>query len=149
MKFAVKFKIRPKSNVEIKFIPPRLTNLLQPAVVCWFRSIKAQFSERWCEWYINSANHTYTAFNNLRSPPYATVIRWISEIWRDFDSVLLAESFEKCEITSSSNLHHILNKFLHERILLEDYVDEITIAERRYSHGFNDGLATSEDSSDI
>ena len=34
------------------FCTPRLTNLLQPADVCWFSSIKKTYKEKWNHWYI-------------------------------------------------------------------------------------------------
>ncbi|CAF0794025.1 unnamed protein product [Brachionus calyciflorus] len=68
------------NSVKIKSIPPRLTNLLQPPDVCWFKSLK----QYWNDWYING-EHSETAAGNLRSPGYVNLINWISEIWRNFD----------------------------------------------------------------
>ena len=41
------------NQIEILFIPPRLTNLLQPADVMWFHSLKASYHFKWNEWFLN------------------------------------------------------------------------------------------------
>ena len=33
-----------------RLIPSRMTNLVQPADVCWFKTIKAQYQRRWTNW---------------------------------------------------------------------------------------------------
>ena len=60
-----------KTNVQ--FVPPRLTNLLQPADVSWFRSIKSEYHKRWTSWY-TSDDHAFTKSGNMKSPGYARVI---------------------------------------------------------------------------
>ncbi|CAF0993273.1 unnamed protein product [Brachionus calyciflorus] len=40
-------------GVKRVIIPPRLTNLLQPADVCWFSKIKKLYCAKWNEWSIN------------------------------------------------------------------------------------------------
>jgi hypothetical protein len=57
-------------NVNRMFIPPRMTNLLQPADVAWFANIKKAYNSKWCEWFM-TADKTYTKNNNMRSPGYA------------------------------------------------------------------------------
>ncbi|RNA06513.1 hypothetical protein BpHYR1_033434, partial [Brachionus plicatilis] len=41
------------NNVKIKSIPPRMTNLLQPADFCWFKSLKSKIKRYWNDWYSN------------------------------------------------------------------------------------------------
>jgi hypothetical protein len=92
-------------------IPPRMTNLLQPADVCWFAHIKNEIHKKWCDWFINS-DKKFTRHNNMRSPGYANCIKWISEIWMNFDPVQIRNSFEHCGITSKNNLHSALRHIL-------------------------------------
>ena len=33
-------------------IPPRMTNLLQPADVCWFRPLKQSYHTLWNDWFL-------------------------------------------------------------------------------------------------
>ena len=55
------------NHIELLFIPPRMTNLLQPADVCWFAPIKKALKKRWDSWYVNDTHlHTFTAANNMR-----------------------------------------------------------------------------------
>ena len=39
------------NGIVLFIIPPRLTNLLQPADVCWFSSIKKRYREKWNRWF--------------------------------------------------------------------------------------------------
>ena len=41
-----------KSQIELFFVPRRLTNLLQPADVMWFFLIKTIFHYDWNEWFL-------------------------------------------------------------------------------------------------
>ena len=38
------------NGIVLAFIPRRLTNLLQPADVCWFSIIKKKYREKWNNW---------------------------------------------------------------------------------------------------
>ena len=99
-----------------------MTNILQPADVCWFRSIKAQFNTKWNEWIINE-DKTYTAHGNPRSPGYAEAINWLSEIWRNFDSNIIVKSFECTDIIGNrSMLHNGIRAILNE-MSTQDYID--------------------------
>lgn len=68
-----------QNGVEVSYFPARMTSLLQPADVGWFRSLKAQYHSKWQEWYLSSPK-SFTTASNLKSPGYAKVINWISEI---------------------------------------------------------------------
>ncbi len=61
------------SNIRVSFFPPRMTSLLQPADVGWFRSIKAQYHGKWQDWYLNEPK-AFTKSHNMKSPGYAKVI---------------------------------------------------------------------------
>ena len=56
------------------------TNLLQPADVSWMRPLKRAYHQKWQHWLINEEK-SFTPAGNLRSPGYALVINWISQIW--------------------------------------------------------------------
>jgi hypothetical protein len=60
-------------------VPPRLTNLCQPADFSWMRPLKKAFHDRWQHWFLHGLKTT-TRNNNVRSPGYAQVIHWISDI---------------------------------------------------------------------
>lgn len=87
------------AHTTLLFVPPSLTNLLQPANVSWMRPFKQRFHQRWTDWYINEEREL-TRFNNSRSPGYVTVVEWISEIWADLDRTMIKQSFKKCGITT-------------------------------------------------
>ena len=38
-------------NIARALIPPSLTNLLQPADVCWFSSVKREYRAKWNHWF--------------------------------------------------------------------------------------------------
>ena len=73
-----------------------MTNLLQPADVCWFRPLKQKYHVLWNTWFL-LGNHTYTRHDNARSPGYAKAIEWLGQIWQDFPSYIIINSFESCE----------------------------------------------------
>ena len=60
-------------NIEPSFFPARMTSLLQPADVGWFRSLKTQYQNKWQNWFITSEK-AFTKKQNLNSPGYARVI---------------------------------------------------------------------------
>ena len=65
-----------KSKVTPIMVPPRMTGLLQPADVCWFRSFKLAFRREYMDWFVNEPK-TFTKFENMRSPSYVSVITWL------------------------------------------------------------------------
>lgn len=69
-----------KNNIEFEFFPPRLTNVLQPADIVWFKSLKSAYKNLWSDWYVNE-DKAFTKQGNLKSPGYARSIGWISQIW--------------------------------------------------------------------
>ncbi|CAF1027868.1 unnamed protein product [Brachionus calyciflorus] len=106
------------------FIPPRLTNLLQPADVCWFTQLKRAYHKKWNNWFLFE-DKTFTKNGNARSPGYAKCIEWLSDIWRSMDSDYIPSSFESCGITSQFNLHSNLNFMLKTNCIMNDYIDEL------------------------
>ena len=105
-------------NIQASFFPPRMTSLLQPADVGWFRSLKSQYYVKWQKWFLNSPK-SFTKSNNLKSPGYSRVIEWISQIWRDFDPELIIKSFEATGITSHNpdDYNHLLRVVYDEEVL--------------------------------
>ena len=52
-------------NVKLEFIPADLTAFIQPADVAWLKSFKAAFSQRWCDWFMNSHHSWKYASTNI------------------------------------------------------------------------------------
>ena len=104
------------NNVDACFIPKRFTNLLQPADVAWFKPFKAQYTEKWNNWFLTSGNKTFTKNGNMRSPGYVQSIKWLLEIWADMDPQIIIESFQSCGILEQNeeNYHKVLKKILNE-----------------------------------
>ncbi len=63
-------------NITLVYIPPRMTNLLQPVDVGWFGPFKKLLKRRWDDWFINDM-HSFTATQNMRSPGYLVCCTWI------------------------------------------------------------------------
>jgi hypothetical protein len=130
-----------ENNIKALMVPKRMTGLLQPADVCWMRPLKLKFKERWQNWLINEPR-SLTAQGNWRSPGYATAINWISQIWDELDTQMIANSFKLCGITQSSyqSCHSQLKAFLDmgtiETVEEEDGADEI--------EGFDDAVVRGE-----
>lgn len=112
-------------NIQLSFIPPRLTHLLQPPDVCWFKSIKRMYHERWTNWYISDPK-SFNRNLNLMSPGYKRAILWLAEIWDNFDPSIIRSSFDVCGITSTNRefFHQNLSTMLTHNILFEENVEE-------------------------
>ncbi len=87
-----------------KMIPLRFTNLLQPADVCWFASVKKKLHEKWTDWYINDE----------------------SDIWQSSDSQIISKSFDRCGITSNQNLSRALKAIVENDQCFSEYVVDET-----------------------
>ena len=97
-----------------------MTPFLQPADVSWMSPIKSKYFLKWNRWLIN-APKSYTG--NMRSPGYAMVLQWISEIWDELDSNLIARSFDNSGITSSKLTDS--NNQLRHFVRASEFVDEV------------------------
>ncbi|CAF0967901.1 unnamed protein product [Brachionus calyciflorus] len=118
-----------KLNIRLIFIPPRFTNLLQPADFCWFSSLKKAYTSKWNDWYLNGEK-TYTKYGNRKSPGYVKCISWLQY-----------------------SLHSSLNFILNNNPLISDYIDDIDESDDIDAFDTNDenffeNLVTSPDSSD-
>ncbi len=73
-----------------------------------------------------NAEKTTTRFGNARSPGYAQVIDWMSEIWADMDSNIRADSFAitGCIGHRTVDLHPPLRRLLTDPEPLHDYVEQ-------------------------
>ncbi|CAF1150281.1 unnamed protein product, partial [Brachionus calyciflorus] len=121
----VKVKSTLSENyIDPVFIPPRLTNLLQPADVSWFASFKKEYNAKWNKWFIEE-ERTYTKYGNPKSPGYSRCIQWLSEIWHEFSSDQIIKSFSSCGIMDQFNLHSALSCMLKSNTIITDYIDEI------------------------
>jgi hypothetical protein len=83
----------------------------------------------------------------MRSPGYANVIQWISEIWRELEPSIIADSFDACGITASSvdDLHSALKAYLQSGTtdFVEDYDQASEI------RGFDDQFVAVSNESEI
>lgn len=112
-----------EKGITKEMIPPRMTNLLQPADVCWFASLKRAYTARWNLWFLTEEK-TFTTQGNAKSPGYARCIQWLSEIWKEFDPELIRKSFDSCGITGSSYLHKCLAEMVSKDKIITDFVDD-------------------------
>ncbi|RNA06935.1 pogo transposable element with KRAB domain-like [Brachionus plicatilis] len=87
--------------------PPRMTNILQPANVSWFGALKKEYHTRWNKWLLEE-ERTYTRFGNAKSPGYAVCIRWLSEIWSNFNSAVITSSFN--DLDESDDIDGFVNE---------------------------------------
>lgn len=111
-------------NVGSLIVPPRLTNLLQPADVCWFGKLKSRYHQVWNNWFIHD-ERTFTRHDNARSPGYAKCIEWLASMWNEFDLHLIKNSFEQCGIVNQYSLHSALSHIINSKTCLNDYVDDV------------------------
>ena len=130
------------ANVNPIFVPKRLTNLLQPADIAWFRPLKALYSNYWNNWFVNSEK-SYTKSGNIRSPGYAQIINWVSEIWEAFDPMIIKNSFDQAGITS--NMIDVFHRQLKHFILNQEFTDDIDDDDAQNVNGFFSGEEVTTD----
>ena len=112
-----------------------MTNLLQPADVCWFAPIKKRYRDKWNHWF-TFENKEFTRNLNMKSPGYVLCSNWMSEIWRETSGDLIRKSFEICgvhnnhQLDSSNNiqirldnLHSTLKTMLADSIIMHQSID--------------------------
>jgi len=95
--------------------------------------LKSGKFKRWNHWLIHSSK-AYTASGNRKSPEYSQLITWVSEVWQDLGPLLIANSFDKCSITSrnladySSQLRHFVrtNMFVDDVVPIDDQISDQT-----------------------
>ena len=69
---------------------------------------------------------SFTSSNNMKSPGYAKVINWISEIWNDFDSEIIVKSFATTGVTSQhpDDFNSILRTVLNNQLVPNQILDD-------------------------
>jgi hypothetical protein len=116
-----------KRNIDLEYIPARMTQLLQPNDVCLMSFIKAEYLKLWTDWFINSEK-SFTRHGNMRSPGYAQVIQWLSAIMDklSLNKDLIKKSFTCTGITQSdpelfhAALKHVLTSNDTSIAILDD-----------------------------
>ncbi len=126
------------NKIQPIYIPGRLTNLLQPADVGWFSTIKKAYRSRWNHWFTFDS-HEYTRHDNMKTPGYVLCNKWVSEIWDDFSADLVRKSFEMCGVHNNhqglqglrlDNLHSALRTLLTSHNVINNSIEmDLELAE--------------------
>ena len=145
-------------------------------IVCWFKSLKVSYTNKWENWFINEPK-AFPKYENLTGPGYIKICQWITNIWNDINPDLLKNNFKCCGVLSNKsddyhsqlkskvitnfNLIYLIKKFLFEiylEIMLEDVipinsivvenpVDELNYEEIEHTENFdNDSGSEFEES---
>jgi len=108
-----------------------LTNLLQPADVDWFATIKKAYRKLWNHWFTFD-NHEYTRHANMTTPGYVLCSKWVSQIWEEFPADLIRKSFSVCGIHNDhqgrldlrvDNLHSTLKQILKDEAVINNSIE--------------------------
>ena len=118
-----------------------MTNLLQPADLAWFSSIKKAYRKKWNHWF-TFENKSFTVNCNMKSPGYVNASNWISQIWEELSQDMVKNSFDICGIhknhlidneeihIQTNNLHSIIKKMLLEQKIFHGLIsDDSELAE--------------------
>lgn len=87
-------------NTELIIIPGGLTNILQPADVCWNKPFKGHLTTRWMEYMQLGLK---TPKGNLKRPSRQDVINWVSFAWSKVSEDIIETSFKRCGISNALN----------------------------------------------
>ena len=75
------------------------------------------------------ANKNLTANGNLKSPDYVKAVKWLRQIWSEFDQNVIRNSFRQCRITNQDNFHSALRELIDDKVKKNnehsDYVRDI------------------------
>ena len=89
-------------GIHVLYIPGRMAGLLQPAEVGWFATIKKAYKRKWNDWFKNE-ERIFTMQNDAKAPSYNECLKWLDDIWGNFNSDVLRRSFECCGIGNTPN----------------------------------------------
>ena len=70
----------------------------------------------------------FTKNNNMKSPGYGRVMKWVIECWRELEKDLIIKSFEGCGITCSNeeNLNSLFRYVLSNGHMPGTYIEKAT-----------------------
>ena len=70
----------------------------------------------------------FTKNNNMKSPGYVRVMKWVIECWRELEKDLIIKSFEGCGITCSNeeNLNSLFRYVLSNGHMPGTYIEKAT-----------------------
>ncbi|RNA06757.1 hypothetical protein BpHYR1_049745 [Brachionus plicatilis] len=119
-----------------------MTNLLQPADVAWFASLKKGYRKKWNNWYMNDVR-VFTNQGNAKSPGYAKCVEWLGELWNNFETDL-----DVIEV-DFQELHGPLKEMVKKKIVINSYLDkdcELQDANMMFSESNDKDLFGEDDS---
>ena len=103
---------------------------MQPADVCWFKSLKIDYKNKWNHWFLNDEK-IFTKYGNIAGPGYVKMVSWITSAWKStivLPQTLVSDSFVYCGITSQNidSFHSELKNILSNHVLpLNSTIEQI------------------------
>ena len=88
-----------------------IQGILQPADVCWFRSLKIHYTTSWDHWLEHSEKH-YTKNSNMVGPGYDLVVRLIINCWNNL----------KLDTIINKNLSLIVVYLILHRLIILNWI---------------------------
>ncbi|RNA25757.1 pogo transposable element with KRAB domain-like [Brachionus plicatilis] len=103
---------------KLAFIPLSLTNILQPADVCWFKFLKNKYSLHWNNWFLYGQK-LLTKYGNIAGPGYKNITDWILDGWLELNPEYISKSFKDCGIgtLNPSDFNSELRKIYQDGII--------------------------------
>ncbi len=122
-------------NLIIKYIPPRMTSILQVLDVYCNRGFQQFYGSKYDEWLdanINNSN-LFTTRGNLRTVPYATIVDWCLLYKEQVNSDLIKNGFKGCGISFETFCVDQCHSHLRNLIEEEDYPEKLRLDQVFYS----------------
>ncbi|RNA17765.1 pogo transposable element with KRAB domain-like [Brachionus plicatilis] len=80
---------------ELAYVPASLSNILQPADVCWFKLFKNKYKIHWNDWFLNDEK-LFTRKGNIAGPSYDRMTNLITDSWFELSKDYIIQSFIYC-----------------------------------------------------